>query len=215
MNIFIPYNKKYILKTYDFDSYHASFIQDVVLRNLLKRLIKSKKVNRIDIYSQDEDIITGIYSKKLNFIESISDESQKSEQIMKDYLSITKIAEPVVYYNLMFPFTEIEKLYEAFLDVKLGKFESATGIIPKGIVWSEENIFEIDSSSTTPSQDEINTGLDVGSFCVIKPKNILSGLRRTTPPIKIVPLASLELVNMRNFVDKELYQLIVSSGMPL
>lgn len=215
MNIFIPFNKKYILKTYDFDSHHASFIQDVVLRNLLKRLIKSNKVNRIDIYSQEEDIIVGIHSKKLNFIQSISDESQTSEQIMKDYLSITKIVEPVVYYNLMFPFTQIEKLYEAFVDVKLGKFESSIGVIPKGVVWSEDSIAEIDSSKPTPSQDEINTGLDIGSFCVIKPKNILSGLRRTTLPIKAVPLASRELVNMRSGDDKELYQLIVSSGMPL
>ena len=69
MNIFIPYNQKYILKTYGFDGHHAAFIEDVVLRNLLKRLIKSKLVNRIDIYSQDENVIAGFHSKKLNFIE--------------------------------------------------------------------------------------------------------------------------------------------------
>ena len=42
MNIFIPYNQKYILKTYGFDGHHAAFIEDVVLRNLLKRLIKRR-----------------------------------------------------------------------------------------------------------------------------------------------------------------------------
>jgi len=78
LNIFIPYNQKYILKTYGFDGHHAAFIEDVVLRNLLKRLIKSKLVNRIDIYSQDENVIAGFHSKKLNFIESISNEFEGS-----------------------------------------------------------------------------------------------------------------------------------------
>ena len=81
-----------------------------MLRNLLKRLIKSKLVNRIDIYSQDENVIAGFHSKKLNFIESISNEFERSEEIMKDYLTITKLNEPIIYYNLMFPFTEIAKL---------------------------------------------------------------------------------------------------------
>ena len=215
MNIFIPYNQKYILKTYGFDGHHAAFIEDVVLRNLLKRLIKSKLVNRIDVYSQDEDVIAGFHSKKLNFIESISDESERSEEIMKDYLSITKLNEPIIYYNLMFPFTEIAKLLEALNYVKSGEYESATGVVDKGVVWSSNSIYDIDPLASTPSQKEIDTGLDVGSFCIIKPENILRGFRRTTPPVKLISLASRELVNMRSSRDKELYQLIISSGMPL
>ncbi len=215
MNIFIPYNQKYILTTYGFEGDHASFIEDVVLRNLLKRLIKSKLVNRIDLYSQDKNVLTGFHSKKLNFVESISDESERSEEIIKDYLTITKLNEPIVYYNLMFPFTEIAKLHGALNDVQSGKYESATGVVDKGIVWSSDSAYDIDPLASTPSQTEIDTGLDVGSFCIIKPENILRGFRRTTPPVKLIALASRELVNMRTSRDKELYQLIISSGMPL
>jgi len=215
MNIFIPYNKKYILRTYDFDGHHAAFIEDVVLKNLLKRLIKSKLVDRIDVYSQDKNVIDGIHSKKLNFVESISNEFESSEEIINDYLSITMLNEPVVYYNLMFPFTEIAKFHNALESMKSGKYESATGVIDKGVVWSRESAEETDPLALTPNQDEINTALDVGSFCIVRPENILRGFRRTTPPVMLVPLASRELVNMRSSADKELYQLIISSGMPL
>jgi len=67
----------------------------------------------------------------------------------------------------------------------------------------------------TPSQDDIDTVMDVGSFCVIKPENILKGLRRTTQPILLIPLASHELINMRSQTDKDIYQLLVTSGMSL
>ena len=215
MNIFIPYNRKYILRTYDLDSHHAAFIEDTVLRNLIKRLIKSKLVDRVDVYTQEESTLDGIHSKKLNFVKSISNEFESSEEIIKDYLSVTMLKEPVVYYNLMFPFTEIAKLKNALESMKTGKYESATGVIDKGVVGSHESMNETDPLALTPSQSEISTGLDVGSFCIVRPENILSGYRRTTPPVMLVPLASRELVNMRSSADKELYQLIISSGMPL
>jgi len=135
MNIFIPYNQKYILNTYGFDSQHTSFIEEVVIQNLLKRLIKDKLVNRVDFYSQDNKVINRINSKKLNFIKSHSDELETSEEIIKDYLSLEKLTEPFVYYNLMFPFTMISKIYGGLQRVKEGAFESATGVIDKGIVW--------------------------------------------------------------------------------
>ena len=215
VNIFIPYNKKYILRTYDLDGSHAAFIEDTVLRNLIKRLLKSKLVDRVDVYTQEENTLDGIHSKKLNFVKSISNEFESSEEIIKDYLSVTMIKEPVVYYNLMFPFTEIAKLKNALESMKTGKYESATGVIDKGVVWSHESMNETDPLALTPSQSEISTALDVGSFCIVRPENILSGYRRTTPPVMLVPLASRELVNMRSSADKELYQLIISSGMPL
>jgi hypothetical protein len=215
VNVFIPYNKKYILGTYHLDGHHAAFIEDTVLRNLIKRLIKSKLVNRVDVYTQDESTLDGIHSKKLNFVKSISNEFESSEEIIKDYLSVTMIKEPVVYYNLMFPFTEIAKLKNALESIETGKYESATGVIEKGVVWSHESVNETDPLGLTPRQSEISTGLDVGSFCIVRPENILSGCRRTTPPVMLVPLASRELVNMRTGADKELYQLIISSGMPL
>ena len=215
VNIFIPYNKKYILRTYDLDGHHAAFIEDTVLRNLIKRLIKNKLVDRVDVYTQEENTLDGILSKKLNFVKSISNEFESSEEIIKDYLSVTMIKEPVIYYNLMFPFTEIAKLKNALELIKKGKYESATGVIDKGVVWSHESMNETDPLASTPSQSEISTGLDIGSFCIVKPENILRGFRRTTPPVMPVPLASRELVNMRSGVDKELYQLIISSGMPL
>ena len=215
VNIFIPYNKKYILRTYDLDGNHAAFIEDTVLRNLIKRLIKNKSVDRVDVYTQEENTLDGILSKKLNFVKSISNEFESSEEIIKDYLSITMIKEPVIYYNLMFPFTEIAKLKNALESIKNGKYESATGVIDKGVVWSHESMNETDPLASTPSQSEISTGLDIGSFCIVKPENILRGFRRTTPPVMPVPLASRELVNMRSGADKELYQLIISSGMPL
>ena len=215
MNIFIPYNKEYSLRTYDLDGHHTAFIEDTVLRNLIKRLIKSKLVDRVDVYTQEESALDGIHSKKLNFVKSISNEFETSEEIIKDYLSITMIKEPVVYYNLMFPFTEIAKLKNALESVKTGRYESATGVIDKGVVWSHESANETDPLALTPRQGEISTGLDVGSFCIVMPENILRGFRRTTPPVMLVPLASRELVNMRSSADKELYQLIISSGMPL
>lgn len=215
MNIFIPYNKKYVLSTYDLDGHHAVFIEDTVLRNLIKRLIKSKLVDRVDVYTQEKSTLEGIHSKKLNFVKSISNEFESSEEIIKDYLSVTKLKKPVVYYNLMFPFTEIAKLKNALESIETGKYESATGVIHKGVVWSHESLDKADQLGLTPSQSEISTGLDVGSFCIVKPENILSGFRRTTPPVMLVPLASRELVNMRSSADKELYQLIISSGMPL
>lgn len=215
MNLFIPYNKKYILKTYDFDGHHAAFIEDTVVRNLIKRLIRSKLVDRVDFYSQENIALDGIHSKKLNFIKSISNEFESSEAIIKDYLSLTKLKGPVVYYNLMFPFIEISKLKNSIELIKAGKYESATGVIEKGVVWSHESMNETDPLALTPSQSEITTGLDVGSFCILKPENILRGFRRATPPVMLVPLASRELVNMRSVADKELYQLIISSGMPL
>lgn len=215
MNIFIPYNRKYILRTYDLDSHHAAFIEDTVLRNLIKRLIKSKLVDRVDVYTQEESPLDGIHSKKLNFVESISNEFEGSEEIIKDYLSITMLKEPVVYYNLMFPFTEIAKLKNSLELIKARKYESATGVIDKGVVWSHESMNETDPLALTPSQSEITTGLDVGSFCIVKPENILRGFSRATPPVMLVPLASRELVNMRSGADKDLYQLIISSGMPI
>ena len=136
VNIFIPYNKKYILRTYDLDGHHAAFIEDTVLRNLIKRLIKNKLVDRVDVYTQEENTLDGILSKKLNFVKSISNEFESSEEIIKDYLSVTMIKEPVIYYNLMFPFTEIAKLKNALELIKKGKYESATGVIDKGVVWS-------------------------------------------------------------------------------
>lgn len=99
VNIFIPYNEKYILRTYCLDGNHAAFIEDTVLRHLIKRLIKSKLVDRVDFYSQDKSALDGIYSKKLNFVKSISNEFEGSEGIIKDYLSITMLKEPVIYYN--------------------------------------------------------------------------------------------------------------------
>lgn len=63
VNIFIPYNKKYILRTYDLDGHHAAFIEDTVLRNLIKRLIKNKLVDRVDVYTQEENTLDGILSK--------------------------------------------------------------------------------------------------------------------------------------------------------
>lgn len=215
MKIFIPYNKKYISQTYGFDVNHISFIENVVLKNLLKRLVKDKLVTCIDIYTQEKNIIDGIQSTKLHFIKSVSNELETSEEIIKDYISISNITEPFVYYNLMFPFTEIAKLNDALNYVKSGKYESATGVIIKGVVWTYESHSELNPLTSTPKQDEINTGLDVGSFCIIKPQNILDGFIRTTPPVKLISLASHELINMRTNVDKDLYQLVLSSGMPL
>ena len=215
MKIFIPYNQKYILNTYDFDDQHASFLEEIVLQNLLKRLIKNKLVERIDFYTQDNKVTSKINSKKLNFIKSASNEFETSEEIIKDYLSLQKLTEPFVYYNLMFPFTMISKLYDALQTVNQGNYESATGVIDKGVVWSRASTKDKNPSVHTPSQKEIDTVLDVGSFCIIKPENILKGLRRTTQPILLVPLASHELINMRSKSDKELYQLLVTSGMPL
>jgi hypothetical protein len=214
MNIFIPYNKNYILSTYNSDSCHIAFVEEA-LRTLLNRLIKSKIVNRVDVYSQDKSITKDINSKKLNFIESISNELESSEEIIKDYLSITKMDKPFVYYNLMFPFTDVNKLQNALDAIETGRYESATGVIDKGIVWSSDSAKNSNPLTPTPSQKEIDTMLDVGSFCILKPDNILHGYRRTTPPVMLVPLSSLELVNLRGSVDKELYELIISSGMPL
>lgn len=213
MNIFIPYNRNYILRTYDVDSHHAAFVEYTVLRNLIKRLVKSNHVDRVDVYTQEKKSLDGIYSKKLNFIESISNELEGSEEIMKDYLSITKLEEPFVYYNLMFPFIEIAKLKNSLESIKSGGYESATGVISKGVVWSHEPVSDANPFILTPSQNEITTGLDVGSFCIVRPENILNGFNRTRPPVLPVPLGSLELINMRSSVDTDLYQLIISSGM--
>ena len=213
MNIFIPYNREYVLRTYDVDNNHAAFLEGTVLRNLIERLVKSNLVDRVDVYTREKSTLDGIYSKKLNFVESISDELEASEEIMKDYLSITMLTEPIVYYNLMFPFTELKKLKSSLESIKTGEYESATGVIAKGVVWSHEPVSEAAPLTLTPSQSEITTGLDVGSFCITTPENILNGFSRTTPPVLLVPLASLELINMRSNADKELYQLIISSGM--
>ncbi len=39
----------------------------------------------------------------------------------------------------MFPFTDINKLQNAHNAVETGKYESATGVIDKGIVWSRDS----------------------------------------------------------------------------
>lgn len=215
MNIFLPYNQKYILNTYGFDTEHASFIEEIVIQNLLKRLTKNKLISRVDIYTQDNKFITRTNSKKLNFIKSPSNEFDTSEKIIQDYLSIQKLTEPFVYYNLMFPFTMISKIYNALQTVNQGIYESATGVIDKGVLWSRVSSKDTNPSGHTLSQKEIDTVLDVGSFCIIKPENILKGLRRTTQPILLVPLASHELINMRSKSDKDLYQLLITSGMDL
>lgn len=213
MNIFIPYNKKYLKQTYNFADSHISFIEDVVLRHLLKRLLKSNLVDKIDFYSQSAEIIRGIHSQKLEFVSSTSSEHGRSEDIIRDYLNHSHLEIPFVYYNLMFPFTDIHKINNALEKVNSGFFESAAGVIYKGIVWSAESADNIDIKEQTPSQSEINTWLDIGSFCVVKPEHILKGYRRITPPICFVPLTSKELINTRTHADRDIYELIIASGM--
>lgn len=215
MRIFIPYNRQYVIDTYQCGPEHVSYVEDVVLRFLLKRLVKSNYVDHIDIYSKDIKGCEGLHSNKLRFIPSISNESDSSEKILQDYLSITRSREPLVLYNMMFPFTDIGKVYESFQAVASGDFQSATGVLSKGIVWNGNTTHAGSEFSVTPGQDDLHSSLDVGSFCVLKPDHILKGLRRTTPPVKLVPLCSHELVNMRSEHDKKLYRLIITSGLVL
>jgi len=215
VNIFIPYNKQYVEKTYQFNNQHTKFIESFVIRHLLKRLIKNKLVTRVDFYSQSKSIIDGIQSNKLNFVQSISNENESSEEIIKDYLSIVKLVEPLVYYNLMFPFTDVSKINQALNNIKAGKYNSATGVIEKGVVWSDDAIDVIDPHGSTPSQAQITSSLDIGSFCIVKPESILAGYRRIKKPVFFVSLTSLEIINMRSSADSDIYELIVSSGMSL
>ena len=44
----------------------------------------------------------------------------------------------------MFPFTEIAKLDGALNDVESGEYESATGVVDKGVVWSSNSAYDSD-----------------------------------------------------------------------
>jgi len=199
MNITIFINKKYIENTYGMNDDLLNRFTVEVFPNLLNRLSMDLRVKSIHIFTSDLKKSDLGFGSKINLHQVDSTGIDKYSELIE--LSLNKSDyqdEYMVIYNPMFPFISINKIHDAYQQVRSGKYTSAIGV--------DKNY------STKINMSNIEF-FDAGIFSIFGVRNFKANKKRLISPVYLTQLNALELITLRETDDYELYGLVVNAGL--
>jgi len=179
------------------DSLIDKFLNEI-LPNLINRLSSDGRVHSIFLYSNDSLAQNVGYGSKIKTVKIDSADVSSFAGLVMLTLSEPVENDVVVFYNPLFPFVSVDKIFKAYQSVDQNNYASAMGI---------------DHSYTHLFKHEFMEMFDIGVFSVFRVSNFKKDKQRMHKPISAVGLKALELISLRQAEDYELYGLVINAGL--
>ena len=198
MDINLFFNLNYIKKKYkNTDKNIEKYLSDV-LPSIVNRISSDSRVNTIRILTQDLNEENIGYGSKVKIIKFDSNNIENYNDLIKKFTNeIEIIDEVVVIYNPLFPFININKIYQAYQNIKNLEFDSSMGI---------------DHFYSDSFDEKSLRKFDKGIFNIFNKNDFKASNERLNGRVFSVNLSALELVSLRETEDYELFSLIINSG---
>ncbi|NVK02949.1 MAG: hypothetical protein HWE12_15515 [Oceanospirillaceae bacterium] len=199
MNLIIPFGRRYLRQRYSMDDSTIEMLENQVLPSLCNRVSMDNRVASVEIIGEIDNQNLENISSKISLIHSNTEHLKSAEEVISNYYSCTKNKSNLsVFQNPLFPFVNIDKisfahslvLNESVVNV-IGGFSSRLGI-------TDDNVIKYS---------------DHGIFTVLRRDVFLNSKQKLVPPLDVIGLSALEVINLRSKEDLELYNLIVNSGL--
>lgn len=199
MNITIFINKKYLENTYGMNDDLLNRFTVEVFPNLLNRLSMDLRVKSIDIFTNDLRQSDLGFGSKINLHQVDSTGIDEYSELIGLSLNNTGYQDGcMIIYNPMFPFVSIDKIHNAYEQVRSGKYTSAIGV---------------DKNYSTKINRLNIEFFDAGIFSIFNVRDFKANKKRLICPVYLTQLNALELITLRETDDYELYGLVVNAGL--
>ncbi|MFL2845759.1 MAG: hypothetical protein ACJ0BO_05800, partial [Candidatus Puniceispirillaceae bacterium] len=128
MNILIPFNSQYLTERYNMNSDFLEQLSSEVLPHILNRFSSDERVKSIEIITDlGLERVCEPYSKTVLTRADIGP-LQESNEVVKTLLAVRKMQSAIVVQaNLLYPFINVNSLYQGYLQVKRRVVSSALG----------------------------------------------------------------------------------------
>lgn len=198
MDIIIPFNKNYLRSRYEMSTTFLDRLGSIVIPNLLNRLSMDDRIKSIEVFSDLEpDLLLGI-SRKICLYPSDTSKLSTAEGVIESCFKRSKIESEIsIFYNPLFPFVSVEKIYLGFNFILKGSSSSTIGGFSTQLACQNSNIVEI---------------IDQGIFRILKREDFFANKKKLNFPIDIIGLSAMELISLRSADDLDLFELILNSG---